>query len=481
MTPDGLRDDYSAVWLVDFEFQALPGERPIPLCLVAREFFTDRMLRVWLDDDESLKGSNGLPFDVGAQSLYVAYYASAEFGCHIAQDWPLPVNVLDLFCEFRNLTNGRSTLCGSGLLGALAHFGLPAIGAGEKTEFRELAMRGGPYTETERLALLDYCQTDVDALKLLLPAMLPAIDMPRALLRGRYMNAAARMEWSGISIDADTLTRMRPQWELIQTKLVERVNQNYGVYVPRDRKPLNPESAFGRAVIGEARAWELDPDDVAEAAEHVWQMEREASEAYYSAKREARQVTGLTTAKLNRWEDSGRDCSTWPRLDETARELAGRFPELGIGPGFDMNAGYDAHDYAGALWDVLREPEDRPRPKHHPDIVAEAAELVARSGTSEAWRPMRFSAERWASYLTANDIPWPRLMSGALALDDETFREMARRYPEQVAPIRELRHSLGQLRLNDLAVGCQHSAAGLDAINRATRSSSSGRLPGCEV
>jgi hypothetical protein len=67
--------------------------------------------------------------------------------------------------------------------------------------------------------------------------------------------------------------------------------------------------------------------------------------------------------------------------------------------------------------------------------------------------PMRFSAERWAEYLARKGIPWPRLPSGALALDDDTFREMARVYPVEVAPIRELRHALSQLRLNELAVG----------------------------
>ena len=39
------------------------------------------------------------------------------------------------------------------------------------------------------------------ALERLLPAMLPKIDLPRALLRGRYMYAAARMEWNGVPID----------------------------------------------------------------------------------------------------------------------------------------------------------------------------------------------------------------------------------------------------------------------------------------
>jgi hypothetical protein len=45
------------------------------------------------------------------------------------------------------------------------------------------------------------------------------------------------------------------------------------------------------------------------------------------------------------------------------------------------------------------------------------------------------------------------LDTGTLALDDDTFREMAKLYPEQVGPIRELRYALSQLRLNELAVG----------------------------
>src|SRR5262249_31477835 len=59
----------------------------------------------------------------------------------------------------------------------------------------------------------------------------------------------------------------------------------------------------------------------------------------------------------------------------------------------------------------------------------------------------------WAGYLARKGIPWPRLASGALALDDDTFREMARAYPAEVGPIRELRYTLSQLRLNGLAGG----------------------------
>ncbi|HEY7425335.1 MAG TPA: DNA polymerase [Gemmataceae bacterium] len=104
---------------------------------------------------------------------------------------------------------------------------------------------------------------------------------------------------------------------------------------------------------------------------------------------------------------------------------------------------------------MLRERDERPTPKHDPALVRRAAELVASCPAGKAldFGPLRFSAERWEAYLTRKGIPWPRLPSGVLALDDDTFREMARAYPADVAPIRELRHTLSQLWLNKLAVG----------------------------
>jgi DNA polymerase I len=152
----------------------------------------------------------------------------------------------------------------------------------------------GRFTQTE---ILDYCESDVVALARLLPAMAPRIDLPRALLRGRYMAAAAAMEYYGTPIDAETLALFRERWADIQDDLIVEIDADYGVYEGR-------------------------------------------------------------TFKANRFE-------------------------------------------------------------------------------------------RW---LVANNIPWPLLESGRLALDDDTFREMARAYPA-ASPLRELRSSLSELRLNDLAVG----------------------------
>ena len=173
---------------------------------------------------------------VGPDTLFVAYYASAEIGCHLELGWQPPTNVLDLFTEFRNRTNGIATPSGAGLLGALAYYGLDNFGAIEKDEMRELVLRGGPWSKSERLAILDYCESDVAALARLLPAMLPDVDLPRALLRGRYMRAAATIERNGVPLDTTTLDQLRTRWEDIQFRLIAEIDQDYGVYDGRTFK-----------------------------------------------------------------------------------------------------------------------------------------------------------------------------------------------------------------------------------------------------
>ena len=218
---------YEQVWVVDYEFAAPPGDRPTPICCVAHELRSGRVVRLF---GEQLRAHDVAPYDVSERSLIVAYYASAEIGCHLALGWPLPRRVLDLYVEFRNITNGLELTCGRGLLGALATFGLPAIEAAEKETMRNLAMRGEPYTSEEASALLNYCESDVTGTARLLAVMLPRIDLPRALLRGRYMIAAARMEHQGIPIDTEAHCRLGENWDRIKASLVERIDRDFGAF-----------------------------------------------------------------------------------------------------------------------------------------------------------------------------------------------------------------------------------------------------------
>ena len=219
--------NFREVWAVDFEFSAPPGERPKPVCLVAKELGSGRTLRVW---DLELQRLDRPPYSVDQDALVIAYYASAEIGCHLALGWPVPANVLDLFTEFRNLTNGKRLPCGAGLLGASVYFGLDAMDAQEKDTMRELAIRGGPWTSEEQAALLAYCESDVAALERLLSRMAPVLDVERALLRGRYMRSVARMEHCGVPLDTEALTTLRGHWSAIQNQLIQRIDADYGIY-----------------------------------------------------------------------------------------------------------------------------------------------------------------------------------------------------------------------------------------------------------
>ncbi len=218
---------FDQIWICDTEYTAVAGRQPVPICLVARDLRSGREFRLWQDQLAELPAA---PFRTDNKALFVAYAVAAEFSVFHALGWKAPSRVLDLFVEFRAMTNGVNTPSGAGLLGALVYHALPAMEGAEKKAMRDLAIRGGPFTEDERRALLDYCAEDVDALERLLPRMLPKIDLPRALLRGRYGWAVAAMEHRGVPIDVPMFEHLRGRWKHIQEALVSEVDQRYGVF-----------------------------------------------------------------------------------------------------------------------------------------------------------------------------------------------------------------------------------------------------------
>jgi len=275
-------ESFRDLWVVDFEFQTPVGDPQVPVCLVAHEIRSGRTLRVWQDELAQLAQA---PYNTGDDSLLIAYVASAELGCHLALGWELPSFTLDLFAEFRTTTNGKYLPAGRGLLGAAVFYGLDAMSAARKDAMRELVLRGGPWSEEERNQVLDYCESDVITATKVLRTMEPNIDLPRALLRGRFMRDVAAHD------------ELVEYWPHIQDELINRVDRAFGVYEGRT-----------------------------------------------------------------------------------------------------------------------------------------------------------FKLERFARYLEAQKIPWPRTASGRLSLEDDVFRDQVRAYP-QLSPLRELRASLSQLRLSGLTIG----------------------------
>ncbi|MCW2205590.1 hypothetical protein M2227_007680 [Bradyrhizobium elkanii] len=224
---DGLRAiPFKHVNCIDFEFQSGRGGRPKVVCLVVHEVRSGETWRYWQDE---LYRMSRAPFATDADSCLVAYAAQAEIGCFLALGWPLPVNVLDLYAEFRVETNGARRT--ASLIDALTLHNLPHMDAATKESMRDLVLGGGNWSEEEKSRILDYCQSDVDATVALLRSMAPSIDLPRAArLRGRYAVAVAAMEHAGIPIDLGLLRRIRHKWPRIRRDLIAEVDADFGVY-----------------------------------------------------------------------------------------------------------------------------------------------------------------------------------------------------------------------------------------------------------
>ena len=195
-------------------------------CLVAQDFATGRLRRWWAHELAEVAQC-----PLSRDAFLVAHYASAEAGCFVRLGWdPSEYDWIDTYAEFRCLTNDDGAGPRAGLLNVLAYLGLTGLGDVEKEEMRDLALRGGPFSRSERSALLAYCESDVHALTRIWKRLAPHIDFPRAILRGRYMVACARMERRGIPIDAKGWERLQSHWNPLRERLIQEVNAEYGVY-----------------------------------------------------------------------------------------------------------------------------------------------------------------------------------------------------------------------------------------------------------
>jgi DNA polymerase I len=82
---------FRRIWCLDFEFVTRDGENPRPVCFVAKELGTGRLIRLWQDQ----LGPEP-PFEIDDDTLIIAYYAPAEIGCFLELGWPAPTRIIDL-------------------------------------------------------------------------------------------------------------------------------------------------------------------------------------------------------------------------------------------------------------------------------------------------------------------------------------------------------------------------------------------------
>ena len=257
--------NFTTVVVADFEFETSggdynlqAGDMPAPLCMVAYVLNENlqhvRTVRMWR---EELQAAKRPPFDIGDDTLFVAYSAQAEMMCFIALGWQFPVHIFDQHTAYLAATNillpynpdEKRTKERKRLSDACRRYG---IAGWEHIDKEEIAkdIGEGRWHQYGQEGVYDYCEEDVRMSVLLLRAQLRA----RASAIGRISLPAADVErvlhWSNYS--AKTIAQIQARgipidmvlWDLVQENKRAVVNSLRRVFDPShyDDEPIFDEN-----------------------------------------------------------------------------------------------------------------------------------------------------------------------------------------------------------------------------------------------
>jgi hypothetical protein len=244
-------DHFTQIIVADFEYEIEDGDLPNPLCMIAYVLDENlqyvRTIRMWRGE---LLASIRPPFDIGPNTLFVAYSAWAEMTCFIVRRWPFPTHIFDLHTAYLAVSNillpynpdeERKKL-GKKLPDACRAYGIEGWENIEKKQMAEDIARG-LWRKYGKEAVLDYCEEDVKK----------STELLRAQLRGRSglppADVSRVLHWSNYSAKSVSLIQARgipidmPLWNLVQEnkaavigELLRQFDPSYGsddpIYTP---------------------------------------------------------------------------------------------------------------------------------------------------------------------------------------------------------------------------------------------------------
>jgi DNA polymerase family A len=227
---------FSQVVVCDFEYQVEPGGLPDVLCMIA--YVLDehlqhvRTIRMW-------RGEFGkfTPFDIGRDTLFVAYSAWAELTVFMTLGWRFPKHIFDLHTAYLSVSNVLlpyepelpRAKPSKRLPDACRAFGIEGW---ERIEKETMAqdIGEGRWEQYGKQAVLNYCEEDVRKSVELLRAMLHPnrntlqVDVQRVMFWSDYSaKAIAQIQAQGMPIDMEL-------WNLVQenkTAIIHALLQKY--------------------------------------------------------------------------------------------------------------------------------------------------------------------------------------------------------------------------------------------------------------
>jgi DNA polymerase I len=244
-----VNENFSQVVVADFEYEAGAGELPNVLCMVAcvldenlRHVHT---IRLWRGEFDLTP-----PFDIGPNTLFVAYSAWAEMTCFKMLGWQFPVHIFDLHTAYLAASNVLLPYTShevrkkprKRLPDACRAYGIEGWERIDKDVIAK-DIGAGRWHEHGREKVLAYCEQDCCKSAELLrkqlrdTAWLPAADVERVLHWSNYSaKSIALIQMRGIPIDTGLWNLVQENKTAVIGELLRQFDPSYGdddpIYTP---------------------------------------------------------------------------------------------------------------------------------------------------------------------------------------------------------------------------------------------------------
>ena len=196
--------NFACIVVCDFEYEVTAGDLPNVLCMCAHVLDERlehvRTIRLWRDDFDTAP-----PFDIGPDSLFVAYSAWAEMTCFHVLGWKFPTHIFDQHTAYLAASNillpynpdEVRKKPPKSLIAACRAYGLSGWESMSKGTIAQ-DIGEGRWQAHGREAVFDYCEEDVRMSVRLLRAqlrplqnshnhvLLPAADVARVIWWSNY-------------------------------------------------------------------------------------------------------------------------------------------------------------------------------------------------------------------------------------------------------------------------------------------------------
>jgi DNA polymerase I len=249
-----MSENFGTIIVADFEYETSGGEYelrngdlPAPLCMVAHVLDANlrhvRTIRIW-------RGEFGEtpPFDIGNDTLFVAYSAWAEMTCFKVLRWQFPVHIFDLHTAYLAASSvllpynpdEERKKPRKRLSDACHAYGLAGWERIDKEEIAK-AIGEGRWREYGQEAVFAYCEEDVHMSVRLLRTqlrrhcdtsgriLLPAADVARVLHWSNYSaKTVAQIQAHGMPIDMTLWNLVQENKRAVVNELLRQFDPSHG-------------------------------------------------------------------------------------------------------------------------------------------------------------------------------------------------------------------------------------------------------------